>query len=142
MGLTESGAGKDEERVVGAAWAFGYGATGGVGELIAAPHDKVGERVAGMELAVALAAHALASDRTDAFAVRSWGGKRQLGLLSGRKADFPILAQNFGHDSPKNGEVVFVDPIYEERVRDFEFNGVGSHAERLYRLEPGIECLL
>src|SRR5439155_12374753 len=114
---------------------------GGVREAVAGPDHERFEGEAGIQLALEPGARAARGGPS----VRPWiGGRlgRRRDRLVRGPADRGALAEDLGEALAQDRKVVFVDPVHEERVGNFELDASGRQLARHDRLEPGFERLL
>ena len=144
VGLAQARAAEDEERVVGVPRVLRDGHAGGVRETVAAADDEALERVPGTQLTVEPQARGARLDgRGDRGTETGPGLGEERGShgLEGREADLGLGAQHLRQALAQCDQVVFVDPIHEEGVGDFQLDELGADGTGDDRLEPGVQRL-
>src|SRR5436190_4426551 len=63
-------------------------------------------------------------------------------VCAGYEAHLGSVAEHRAQRFPEPGQMVLVNPIDEERVRNLELDFSGAEAQGMDRFEPGFECLL
>ena len=124
---------------------FGDGARGGVREAVARAHDERIEREPRQQLAVeplSCARRRLGRDRPCRGGGRGGrGARRQRTGFARDEAYVRAAPDHVGERVPQGGQVMFVDPVHEEGVGDFQFGHFGPQLEGHDGAEPGFEGL-
>ena len=139
VGLAESAAAEDEERIVGAPGFFRDGTGGGVGEAVGGTDDEVVERH-GLAEAVGVVLHFL-HDLDARRGMAGFRGDSDSDFIVGRgrrDGDFDVVlhAGDGAECGLEHGHVVHLDPQLMDRVRHEEMHGLIAGGGELDRAEP------
>ena len=119
VGLAETDAAVDEQRVVGARRRFGDGAAGGVRELIRRSDDEGVEGVAGIEPGGPGLRRSGGGPVSSAAASSALSGiDGRVGCASETKLTEQVRPLQLGHRFGDDARVVLGQPVLEQRVRD------------------------
>ena len=143
--LAEARVAVDEERVVDLAGPLRDRHRGRVREPVAGADDERLEREPGAELAL----EPLARARVGGGGRRGGPGRRERLARDGRQGqglargetDLRAIPEHLTERLAQGGEVVFVDPVHEERVGNLEVHRLRPELTRHDGAEPGVERL-
>jgi hypothetical protein len=128
----------DKEGIIVLGWQVSHGQASRMGELVARSHHKMIKRIFWIE-------DGLEGMERLLFIARQRFGNRILSIdlfIPDSELQLAGYMGQEGDDVLNMERIVFVDPLLEESVRDFQLNLFSFHREKVNGLNPDVEILL